>query len=90
MIRVLLSDACKRYSVILNAWPSTVSRRHTTRAEQPESRTSKSVSGTYMESQGADRADAGVQLDEDSIAALIRFFRLLDKWDHEVTNGKVV
>jgi len=48
------------------------------------------VSGSYVESQGADRVDAGVQLDEDSIAALIRFFRLLGKWDHEVTNGKVV
>ena len=89
-MRLLLSDACKRYSVVSNAWLSTVSRRHTTRAEEPKSRNSERVSGSYMECQHANRASAGVQLDEESIAALIRFFKLLDKWDHEVTNGKVV
>jgi hypothetical protein len=30
------------------------------------------------------------EMDQKSISELIRFFKLLDKWDHEVTNGKVV
>ena len=30
------------------------------------------------------------EMDQKSISELIRFFKLLDKWDREVTNGKVV
>jgi hypothetical protein len=33
---------------------------------------------------------APAEMDQKSISELIRFFKLLDKWDHEVTNGKVV
>ncbi len=35
-------------------------------------------------------AVASAEMDQKSISELIRFFKLLDKWDHEVTNGKVV
>ena len=30
------------------------------------------------------------EMDQKSISELIRFFKLLDKWDHEVTIGKIV
>jgi hypothetical protein len=33
---------------------------------------------------------APAEMDQKSISELIRFFKLLDKWDREVTNGKVV
>ena len=33
---------------------------------------------------------APAEMDQKSISELIRFFKLLDKWDREVTNGKIV
>jgi hypothetical protein len=33
---------------------------------------------------------APAEMDQKSISELISFFKLLDKWDREVTNGKVV
>ena len=33
---------------------------------------------------------APVEMDQKSISELIKFFKLLDKWEREVTNGKVV
>jgi len=33
---------------------------------------------------------AAPETDQKSISELIRFFKLLDKWDREVTNGKIV